>query len=202
MTISRYTRERTMDSVMKKFLPAIGLMLLSLLSVQSNAATNWAMEPKQSTLKFTGTQAGAQFQGSFARFTADIKFDSADLASSRFDVSIDLASVTTQDNDRDDTIKSPDFFAVNQWPHAHYVTQKITAKDAKTFVGTGKLTLRNITRDVPITFTFENQGDQALLKGSAALKRLDFGVGQGEWKDTSSVANEVTVQFALTLKKQ
>jgi polyisoprenoid-binding protein YceI len=69
-------------------------------------------------------------------------------------------------------------------------------------VGTGKLTLRNVTRDVPITFTFDAKGSQALLKGSAALKRLDFGVGQGEWKDTSSVGNEVSVQFALTLKKQ
>jgi polyisoprenoid-binding protein YceI len=187
---------------MKKFFSVCGLILLGTIAVHANAATNWVMDARQSTLKFAGTQAGAPFQGSFGKFTADINFDPADLATSRFDVSIDLGSVNTQDNDRDETIKGADFFAVSQWPRAHYVTQKISAKDTKTFVAIGKLTLRNITRDVPITFTFETKGDQAQLKGSAALKRLDFGVGQGEWKDTSSVADAVTVQFSLALKKQ
>jgi polyisoprenoid-binding protein YceI len=186
---------------MRKYFAVIGL-ILSFVAVHANAATTWIMDSQQSTLKFTGTQAGAPFHGSFGKFTADIEFDPNDLATSRFDVSIDLASVNTQDDDRDATAKGADFFAVSQWPRARYVTQTISAKDAKTFVGTGKLTLRNVTRDVPITFTFDAKGSQALLKGSAALKRLDFGVGQGEWKDTSSVGNEVSVQFALTLKKQ
>jgi polyisoprenoid-binding protein YceI len=187
---------------MKKLALSAALISLNLFAMAASAAGAWVMDSKQSTLKFTGTQAGAQFQGSFKSFTADVKFDPKDLATSRFDVSVDLGSVSTQDNDRDETVKGGDFFAIAQWPRAHYVTQSIAAKDPKTYVGNGKLTLRNMTRDVPITFTFEVNGNQALLKGTAALKRLDFGVGQGEWKDTSSVGNDVTVQFALTLKKQ
>jgi polyisoprenoid-binding protein YceI len=178
------------------------MLLLGMIALQVSAAPSWVMDPKQSTLQFTGTQAGAQFQGVFKSFTADIKFDPQDLATSRFDVSVDLGSVTTKDNDRDETVKGPDFFSVAKWPRAHYVTQTITAKNAMTYVGNGKLTLRDASRDVPITFTFQINGNQALLKGTAAVKRLDFGVGQGEWKDTSSVGNDVTVQFTLTLKKQ
>lgn len=163
------------------------------------AATQWTLQPKESKLTFVGTQARAEFEGTFERFTADIKFDPQDLAGSRFDVKIDTASVNTRDSERDDTLKSDDLFAVKQFPAAHYVAERFAAKGGK-YTATGKLTLRNVTRDVPIEFTFEKKGGSAWLKGSAQLKRLDFGVGQGDWKDTSEVSNEVKVNFVLLLK--
>lgn len=164
------------------------------------AATQWQMQPKESTLTFVAAQAGAPFEGKFEKFTADIAFDPQDLASSRFDVKIDLASVNSRDGERDDTIRSADLFDVKRWPTGHYVADKFTAKGGGKFTATGKLTLRDVTREVPIEFTFENQNGSAWLKGTAALERLDFGVGQGEWKDTTTVANEVKIRFALLLK--
>jgi polyisoprenoid-binding protein YceI len=166
----------------------------------SLAATQWKTQPKESTLTFVGTQAGAQFEGVFEKFTADIKFDPQDLAGSRFDVKIDMASVNSRDGERDDTIRSADLFDAKRWPSGHYVADKFTAKGGGKFSATGKLTVRDVTRDVPIEFTFENQSGSAWLKGTAAIKRLDFGVGQGDWKDTETVANEVKIRFALLLK--
>src|SRR5690606_19152543 len=110
----------------------------------------------------------------------------------RFDVVIDTASVNTRDADRDATIKGADLFAVKQFPTARYVADKFTAK-GNTYVAAGKLTLRDVTRDVPVEFTFEENSSGAWLKGTATIKRLDFGVGQGDWKDTETVANEVRV---------
>lgn len=179
----------------------LSLIALSLLLGIAVAATQWTMQPKQSKLTFTGNQAGAPFQAVFEKFTADIKFDPADLTGSHFDVTIDLASVNSGDSERDETIKSADLFGVKQWPSGRYVAGKFSDKGGGKFSATGKLTLRNVTRDVPIEFTFTDGKDGAWLKGSASLKRLDFGVGQGDWKDTSSVANEVKVGFALLLKK-
>ncbi|HWK74213.1 MAG TPA: YceI family protein [Povalibacter sp.] len=164
------------------------------------AATQWKMQPKESTLTFVATQAGAPFEGKFEKFTADIAFDPQDLAGSRFDVKIDLASVNSRDGERDDTIRGPDLFDVKRWPSGHYVADKFTAQGGDKFTATGKLTLRDVTRDVPIEFTFENANGSAWLKGTADLKRLDFGIGQGEWKDTATVANEVKIRFALLLK--
>jgi polyisoprenoid-binding protein YceI len=164
------------------------------------AATQWTLQPKESKLTFVGTQAGAQFEGAFQRFTADIKFDPQDLAGSRFDVKIDMASVDSKDSERDDTMKSDDLFAVKQFPTAHYVTERFTAKGGNKFAAAGKLTLRNATREVPIEFTFEQKNGSAWLKGSAQLKRLDFGVGQGDYKDTKDVGNDVKVSFVLLLK--
>ena len=179
----------------------VSLLALTLLLGIAAAATQWTMQPKQSKLTFVGTQAGAPFEATFEKFTADIKFDPKDLAGSRFDVKIDLGSVNSGDAERDDTVKGPDLFAVKQWPTGHYVADKFTDKGAGSFTATGKLTLRDVTKDVPIEFTFADGKEGAWLKGSASLKRLDFGVGQGEWKDVSSVANEVKVRFALLLKK-
>ncbi|MBM0104468.1 YceI family protein [Steroidobacter sp. S1-65] len=164
------------------------------------AAAQWSMQPKESKLTFVGEQAGAQFEGAFEKFTADIRFDPADLTASRFDVKIDTASVNTQDGERDDTIKSADLFDVKRFPTARYVADKFTSRGGNKYSATGKLTLRNVTRDVPIEFTFENKDGGAWLKGSARIKRLDFGVGQGDWQDTATVGNDVQVRFALRLK--
>jgi polyisoprenoid-binding protein YceI len=164
------------------------------------ASAQFTLQPRESKLTFVGTQAGAEFEAIFERFTADIRFDPQDLAGSRFDVKVDMASVNSKDSERDDTVKSDELFAVKQFPTAHYVTERFTAKGSNKFTGSGKLTLRNVTREVPIEFTFEKKDGSAWLKGSAQLKRLDFGVGQGDWKDTETVANEVKVNFVLLLK--
>jgi polyisoprenoid-binding protein YceI len=165
------------------------------------AATTWKMEPAASKLTFAGKQAGADFEAKFEKFTADIRFDPKDLAGSHFDVTIDLASVNSKDKERDDTLRSSDLFDIKRWPTAHFVAETFTQKTPGKFAANGKLTIRDVTRPQSIEFSFEPdaQGKTALLKGNAQLKRLDFGVGQGDWKSIEWVANEVRVDFALKL---
>lgn len=165
------------------------------------AATQWVMQPKQSELTFTAIQAGAPFQGKFEEFEADIRFDPGDIANSRFEVKIQLASVNTKDRERDDILRGADLFAVHKWPTATYVAERFEHRGGTKFAAYGMLTLRDVTREVPIEFTFETNESGAWLKGTGKLNRLDFGVGQGEWRDTSGVANEVQVQYALLLTK-
>jgi polyisoprenoid-binding protein YceI len=178
---------------------AAGALLI--LGVAAMAAGQWAVQPKGSNVSFIGKQAGAEFTGKFEKFTADIKFDPKNLAASRFDVKIDMKSVNSQDQERDDTLKSAELFDVKQFPTATYVADKFTDKGNGKYVGNGKLTLRNQTRAVPIEFTFKTSPTGGTLQGGAVLKRNDFGVGQGEWKDTSTVADEVKVRFTLLLKQ-
>lgn len=177
------------------------------LAAAALAAAQWRVQPAASTLAFVANQAGADFEGVFEKFSADIRFDPQDLAGSRFDVAIDLASVNSRDSERDDVIRGPDLFAVKQHPQARYVAEKFTPQGGKSgkggvrYAAAGKLTLRGVTRDVPIVFTFEPSDEGAWLKGSARLKRLDFGVGQGEWRDTQWVSDEVRIKFALKLTR-
>ncbi|MDE2304668.1 MAG: YceI family protein [Gammaproteobacteria bacterium] len=154
-----------------------------------------------SHLDFTGTQAGAPFTAEFRRFRAAIVFSPDDLPHSRFDVVIDLASVDSKDHDRDTTIRGSDLFDVARWPTAHYVTSGFT-RTAGGFAATGMLTLRGVSRPVPITFRFLTTQGGATLTGSAKLERLDFGVGQGDWKSTEWVGNDVRIDFSLVLVPQ
>ncbi len=176
----------------------LGSALVTLVAL---AATQWKTDPAQSTLKFSGVQAGAPFEGAFQKFSANIQFDPQDVATSRFDVTVDLKSANSKDKDRDETLQGPDFFDVKRWPTGHYLADKFTDKGGGKFTASGKLTLRDVTKDVPIEFTFQPDAAGGLLKGTAQLKRLDFGIGQGEWKDTSWVGNDVKIQFQLRLQK-
>ncbi len=165
----------------------------------SAGATAYTADPAPSRLGFTGVQAGAEFTGVFHKFTAAIEFSPDALATSHFDVVIDLKSVDSLDKDRDTTIRGADVFDVAHFPTAHYVTRSFT-KTATGYSAVGALTLRGVTRDVPIEFKFTPSATGATLGGSAKLKRLDFGAGQGDLKSTEWVGDAVKISFSLALK--
>ncbi|HEY1313133.1 MAG TPA: YceI family protein [Steroidobacteraceae bacterium] len=163
------------------------------------AATSYSADPQQSRLEFVGVQAGADFKGAFHKFTAAVEFAPDALPSAHLDVLIDTNSVDSMDKDRDGTIRSSDILDVGHFPTAHYVTRSIT-KTAAGYTASGALTLRGVTKDVPINFQFTPSAAGAKLEGSAQLKRLDFGAGQGDWKSTEWVADAVKISFSLVLK--
>lgn len=163
------------------------------------AVAGYTSDAQQSRLEFVGLQAGAEFKGVFHKFTADVDFAPDTLASSRIDVQIDMNSVDSMDKDRDATIRGKDVFDVAHNPTAHYVTKSIT-KTAAGFSAVGALTLRGVTKDVPIEFQFVAAAAGAKLSGSAKLNRLDFGVGQGDWKSTETIGDAVKINFTLVLK--
>jgi polyisoprenoid-binding protein YceI len=167
------------------------------------SAQCYSMDASRSSLGFVAEQTGGKFEGSFRSFQATIAFAADDLAASRFDVIVDPASVDTQEAQRDETLRGADFFDVARFLSAHFVTSSFTPAAAGRFEAAGKLTLRDVTRDVKISFSFENrdQGGTAVsyLAGSATLQRLDFGIGRGDYADTSAVGNSVMVKFSLRL---
>jgi polyisoprenoid-binding protein YceI len=180
------------------YLAGAAAMLLSAAAATA-APLNYTADAPQSRLEFVGVQAGAEFKGVFHKFTADVDFAPEALASSRIDVQIDMNSVDSMDKDRDTTMRGKDVFDVAHNPTAHYVTKTIT-KTAAGFAAVGALTLRGVTKDVPIEFQIAPQAAGAKLSGSAKLNRLDFGVGQGDWKSTDTIGDAVKINFSLVLK--
>jgi polyisoprenoid-binding protein YceI len=160
---------------------------------------SYTADPQQSKLEFTGLQAGAEFKGVFHKFTAAVDFAPDALGTSRIDVQIDMASVDSSDKDRDSTIRGKDVFDVAHNASAHYVTKTIS-KSASGYAAVGSLTLHGVTKDVPIEFQFAPAAGGAKLTGTAKLNRLDFGVGQGDWKSTDTIGDPVKVKFSLVLK--
>jgi polyisoprenoid-binding protein YceI len=173
--------------------------LLSALGSSAAGAAPYTADGQQSRLEFVGVQAGADFKGVFHKFTAAVEFAPEALASSRIDVQVDMNSVDSMDKDRDATIRGKDVFDIAHFPAAHYVTKSIS-KTAAGFTAVGSLTLHGVTKDVPVDFQYTQAAGAAKLEGSAKLKRLDFGVGQGDWKSTEWVGDAVKISFSLVLK--
>lgn len=183
----------------KFFMAAASAVLLSAAAAAAGNVVPYTSDPAQSRLEFTGVQAGAEFKAVFHKFTANVDFSPDALASSRIDVQIDMNSVDSLDKDRDTTMRGKDVFDVAHDPTAHYTT-KIIARTATGYSAAGSLTLHGVTKDLPIEFQFTPSGTGAKLSGSAKLNRLDFDVGQGDWKSTDTVGNAVKISFALVLK--
>lgn len=172
------------------------LLLLLLFSMPALAA-DFVARP-DSRLGFTAEFQGEGFEGRFSRFTPTIRFDPDNLADSRFDVRIDLTSADTANEERDDLLLGGDFFAVDEQPEARYMATAFTSLGNGRFVAEGELSLRGVTRTVPLSFTWI-PGETAVLEGEAVLDRRVFKVGTGDWSDTELLPATVKVTTRLRL---
>jgi polyisoprenoid-binding protein YceI len=178
-------------------------LFLAASAFAATAPVKYTLDPGASLLRFTFEQAGANNTGRFGKYTADVSFAQDNLAASKIDVSIDVASLDTGDKERDDTLKSADLFDPAKFPKARFVSSKITAVGAGRFEAQGKLTIRNITKDIKLPITFQTRDEKGrqmgFLAGRYSLKRLEYGVGQGDWKSLEWVKDDVIVTFSLKL---
>jgi polyisoprenoid-binding protein YceI len=160
----------------------------------------YVLDPKaHSTLAFRFTQAGAQNQGHFGRFAVHLTLDPAQPQSGSLEVIVEVGSVDTGDKDRDNTLRSADLFDATRFPRARFSSTSISRLDATHFQAVGQFTLRDVTRPLTVAFTLSPAAPRT-MSGTVVIRRLDFGVGQGDWKSTEWVGNEVPVSFALTLQ--
>ena len=164
--------------------------------------SHYTLDPAKSSLEFTFLQAGAKNTGRFPRFAVSLDCAAANPEGGRLEVTVEVAALDTGDKDRDDTLRSDDLFAVAKFPQAHFLSTQIV-KTATGYEAEGALTIRGVTRDAKVPFTFReaNEGGAVVgyLTGKTLVRRLDFGVGRGEWKSTDQAGNDVTVSFALRL---
>jgi polyisoprenoid-binding protein YceI len=112
---------------------------------------------------------------------------------------VEVSSVDTGDKDRDNTLRSADLFDATRFPRARFSSTSISRLDATHFQAVGQLTLRDVTRPLTVAFSLSPTAPHAMT-GTVVIRRLDFGVGQGDWKNTEWVGNEVPVSFALRLQ--
>jgi polyisoprenoid-binding protein YceI len=178
-------------------LPALSTTALA----QAPAVTHYTSDAR-STLDFQFQQAGAQNKGRFTKFPTTLDFSPDSPAGGKLDVVVDVNSLDTGDKERDDTLRTADMFDVAKYPQAHFTSTQIT-KTAAGFDAVGKLTLRGVTREIHVPFVFRTADEQGkpvgYLTGKTTIKRLDFGVGQGDWKSTEWVGGDVVVAYALKL---
>jgi len=173
------------------------LILPLTLASTTAAARDWQVDTAKSSLTFKGTYQNGPFDGKFKKFDASIAFDENDTSKDRFDVKVDLASVDTQSSERDDTLRTADFFDTAKFPQAHFITQAFEKGADGTLEAKGSLTIRDKSKPVTLKVKFAGAGDTATLDVDTTLNRMDFGLGTGS--DWSDIGKDVQVHGHLLL---
>lgn len=161
-------------------------------------AAGWQGDQGSGDLRFTATQAGAKFTSAFERFQVRFDFDESNPADGCLDVTVATGSVDTADVDRDEILRGRDFFWSAQFPEAVFHAEKFV-RDGPGWRASGELAMRGVTRSVSVRFELQPGPMKLVMKGTADLRRLEFGIGQGEWSSTEWIGDEVGVLFELGL---
>ena len=174
------------------------LLLPALLALSLPAlATDYAQAPG-STLAFAGKYQGEVFVGRFPGFSTRLSFDPQQLEAARLEVDIPLATATTRNADYDGELRGVSFFDAAKFPRARFVATKFLALGGNRYAADGTLSLRGI--DKPVTLTFEwTPGASPVLSGRATVQRLAFGVGGGQWADTTLIPDAIAVSTRVVL---
>jgi polyisoprenoid-binding protein YceI len=154
----------------------------------------------QSEIAFTMKQMGVNFDGRFRKWKADITFRPAALAQSKAEIDVDLASVDLSSADSENEAKGKLWFDTARFPVAHFSATSFQEAGPNRYTVAGKLSLKGVSRDyaIPITVRTDAAGNRT-AEGSFAVKRLAHKVGEGEWSDTGTVADDVAVKVRIVL---
>jgi len=172
----------------KYFLPAVVLLSISALFAFT-VATSWKISSPYA-IRFST----AGVSGIFKNFTGTIAFDEQNLATARFDISIDINSINTGNGMMNKHAKGDEWFDAAKYPAIQFTSTKIV-KTSAGYTATGTLQLHGITKVANLPFQFKRQGNGAIFEGSFNINRNDFKIGTpgGEVGDIMKVVVSVPV---------
>ena len=167
-------------------------------------------QPKPATLvaagseiAFTTKQMGVPVEGKFGKFTAQIALDPKKPETGTVAFSIDTGSARFGSAELDAEVPKATWLNVPRFPQASFNSSAVKGLGGGKFEVTGKLTIKGATKDLTVPVQVTQAGaasaQVSTASGSFVIKRLDFKVGDGDWADTSMLANDIQVRFKLQL---
>ncbi len=152
-----------------------------------------------SEIAFTTRQMGVPVEGKFGKFTAQIALDPKKPETGSVAFTIDTGSARFGSAELDAEVPKATWLNVPKFPQASFASSAIKAAGPGRFEVAGKLTIKGAVRDVTVPVQVTQAGANSTASGAFTIKRLDFKVGEGEWTDTSMLANDIQVRFKLQL---
>ena len=157
------------------------------------------LDAARSEMLFVSKQMGVPVEGRFRKFDAQIAFDPKKPEAGKVAFTIDMGSATFGSPEVDVELPKATWFNVPKFPQATFQSSAIKAVGAGRFEVAGKLSIKGSSRDVVVPVALTQAGGSTTATGAFAIKRLEFKIGEGDWADTSMVANDVQVKFKLNL---
>jgi polyisoprenoid-binding protein YceI len=156
--------------------------------------------PAQSEIGFTSKQMGVPVDGKFRKWDANISFDPKKPEAGSVNFTIDTGSASFGSPETDAEVPKAAWFNAVKFPQATFQSSGLKAVGGGKFEVAGKLSIKGSVKDVVVPVALaQGSGGVTVATGAFTIKRLDFKIGEGEWADTSMVANDVQVKFKLAV---
>ena len=178
---------------------AVALIAFALGGAASVALAEQTLIADQSEVAYVATQMGVAVDGAFSRFEAQVNLDPKRLQSSSISFAVDTSSVVFPSDEVKQELAKPDWFDSAHFPKAEFKSSRIRDLGGGQYEISGTLTIKGHAREVVFPVSLSRSGSTTLATGTLTIKRLQFGVGQGEWGDTSLVADDVQIKFKIAL---
>lgn len=165
------------------------------------AAAKWTIGAG-SSIAFATTWSGDPIKGGFSKFSGNVQFSPTALAKSHVDITIATASVFSGDGQRDETLKSADWFAPGSFANAVFKASDFRQTSAGHYVARGSLSIKGVTMPLTLPFTLTITGDKAVMTGSAVVDRIAYKIGEGEYAATDEIPAAVKVDVQIQATRQ
>ena len=178
--------------------PLRALIAASLFASAMAGAAVPKTDPAKSSVAAVFKQMGVPVEASFKSFTAQIDYDAARPEAAKAAVDINTASMDLGDAEYNREVAKKEWFNTAQFPKASFVSTAIKAAGPGKLNVTGKLTIKGRSANVSFPLAVKTDAGKQVFEGQLPIRRLAFNIGEGEWKDTSMVADEVVIKFRVT----
>jgi polyisoprenoid-binding protein YceI len=136
--------------------------------------------------------------GTIVDMQGTVIFDSAQLDSAIFDVSVNVNTIDTKSKKRDTHLKNEDFFETGKWPYIHFKSKSIKQNNDR-FLMIGDLTIKDVTKEVQVPFNIEGNDQTTTFSGGETVNRLDYNVGVDY--SNFKIGYEITVEVVCVVNK-
>ena len=164
----------------------------------------WGQTPQKiaqdkSFIRFAMKQMNVPVEGRFRKFDGTVAFDPAKPEATKAQFTVDTGSIDLGNPEGETEAKRKVWLDVPGFPAATFTAQSVKSLGGGRYEASGPLTIKGISREVVAPFTVADAGPARTVEGQFTLKRLQYKVGEGEWADTDTVADDIVVRFRFTV---
>ena len=185
---------------MKKFTIVLASALLSL----TTYAQNWKLDPAHTKIQFTAKYLViSDVEGQFKKFDGTVSSQKTDWTDLSLSVNVDVNSITTDNDMRDNHLKSDDFFNAEKYPSMTFVSKSMNRLAANKYVLTGDLTIRDKTKTVSIPVVYSGTvkdpwgNTKAGFKATGSINRKEFGLSYKNAAATGEAVVSDNIDFTI-----